>query len=69
MSSISTICQLVDAGLDSNSSIVASTKRKGAWYDTDHVTFRDQLHACAAGFYSLGVRKGDRVAIHSESST
>ena len=69
MSVISTICQLVDAGLDNYSSIVASTKRKGTWYDTDQVTFRTQLSACAAGFYSLGVRKGDRVAIHSESST
>jgi len=69
MSSISTICQLVDAGLDNNSSIVASTKRKGIWYDTDQSTFRAQLNACAAGFYSLGVRKDDRVAIHSESST
>ena len=69
MSSISTICELVDFGLDNNSGIVASTKRHGTWTDTHVSTFREHAEACAAGFYSLGVRKGDRVALHSESST
>ncbi len=69
MSSISNLCELIDHGLNNYSGIVASTKRKGTWYDTDITSFKEQLNACAAGFYSLGVRKGDRVAIHSENST
>lgn len=69
MSSISTICQLVDFGLNHNSGVVASTKKNGRWTDTHVTTFRKQINECAAGFYDLGVRKGDRVALHSESST
>jgi len=69
MSSISNLCELVDHGLQNYSGVVASTKRNGTWHDTDIATFTAQLRACAAGFYSLGVRKGDRVAIHSENST
>ena len=69
MSSISTICDLVNFGLDHNSEIVSSTKRQGTWTDTPVAEFREHLEACAAGFYHLGVRKGDRVALHSESST
>jgi len=69
MSSISNLCELVDHGLQNYSGIVASTKRKGAWHNTDINIFRAHLNACAAGFYSLGVRNGDRVAIHSENRT
>jgi len=69
MSTISTLCDLIEAGLDQNSGIVASTKRLGKWTDTHVSTFREHLNACAAGFYSLGIRKGDRVALHSENST
>ncbi|MCY4674112.1 MAG: long-chain fatty acid--CoA ligase [Bacteroidetes bacterium] len=69
MHSISTVCELVDFGLDHNPGIVASTKRNGVWVDTDSQTFRARMHACAAGFYSLGVRRGDRVALHAENST
>ncbi|MCY4159156.1 MAG: hypothetical protein OXF48_06050, partial [Bacteroidetes bacterium] len=58
MSKISTICDLVDAGLTRNSGIAASTKRQGTWTDTDVSTFRAHLNACAAGFYSLGVNPG-----------
>ena len=69
MHSISNVCELVDFGLDQNPGIVASTKRGGVWTDTDTDTFRARMHACAAGFYSLGVRRGDRVALHAENST
>ena len=69
MHSISTVCELVDFGLDHNPGIVASTKRDGVWVDTDTHTFRARMHTCAAGFYSLGVRRGDRVALHAENST
>ncbi len=69
MSSISTLCELLDKGLNHYSGVVASTKRQGKWIDTDVNLFRDNLKACAAGFYSLGIRKGDRVALHSENCT
>lgn len=69
MPTISTLCELIEHGLNANPGIVASTKRNGTWTNTDVASFRDQVHACAAGFYSLGVRKGDRVALHSENST
>ena len=69
MNSISTVCELVDFGLDHNPGIVASTKRDGVWNDTDATTFRARMRACAAGFHSLGVRSGDRVALHAENST
>lgn len=69
MTAISTLCDLIDHGLTHNAGIVASTKRNGKWTDTDVGTFRKRMDACAAGFYSLGVRKGNRVALHSENST
>lgn len=69
MTAISTLCELTDHGLTHNSGIVASTKRKGEWIDTDVTAFRAHMDACAAGFYNLGIRKGDRVALHSENST
>ena len=69
MTEISTLCDLIDFGLTHNSGIVSSTKRKGTWTDTDVATFRERMDACAAGLYSLGIRKGDRVALHSENST
>ena len=69
MSTISTICQLIDFGLNHNSGVVASTKKNGLWTDMPVTTFRKQINEYAAGFYSLGVRKGHRVALHSENST
>ena len=64
-----TICELVDQGLKRNSGLAASTKRGGAWIETSADEFVRAMHECAAGFYDLGVRKGDRVALHGESST
>ncbi len=69
MSTISTLCELIDSGLDHYSGVVASTKRNGTWIDTDVDLFRTNVNACAAGFYSLGIRKGERVALHSENCT
>ncbi|HEV7682634.1 MAG TPA: long-chain fatty acid--CoA ligase [Pyrinomonadaceae bacterium] len=42
-------------------------KRDGAWVSISAVEMLKRIHAIAAGLYSLGVRRGDRVAILSES--
>ena len=41
-------------------------KRDGAWQATTYAEMRALVHRCAAGFLSLGLRKGDRVALISE---
>ena len=46
-----------------------SVKRGGAWIDTDAASFKQQIRECAAGLYELGIRHGDRVALHAENST
>ena len=42
-------------------------KREGAWRSVSAEEMLRRAHKIAAGLYSLGVRKGDRVAILSES--
>ena len=64
-----TIGAIVDLGLSMFSGTVCATKRDGVWISTSVEDFVEQMHACAAGLYELGIRKGDRVAIHSENST
>ena len=46
-----------------------ATKRGGEWVTMSGATFKEQVAEFARGLYSLGVRKGDRVALHSENST
>ncbi len=41
-------------------------KRDGAWQATSYAEMRALVHRCAAGFLSLGLRKGDRVALIAE---
>lgn len=65
-----TITHLVDQGLDSNQvGIIASTKRKGSWKETPLQEFKSKAKHLALGLYAMGVRKGDRVALHAENST
>ncbi|MDE2957676.1 MAG: long-chain fatty acid--CoA ligase [Bacteroidota bacterium] len=64
-----TIGAIVDQGLSKYSGTVCATKREGVWISTNVEDFIEQMHACAAGLFELGIRKGDRVAIHSENST
>lgn len=45
-----------------------NTKRGGIWYSVTAESFQQQVRNFALGLYSLGVRKGDRVSIHSENS-
>ena len=49
--------------------IFSSTKRNGKWHDTDIETYKEKVQNFSMGLYDLGVRPGDKVAIHSENST
>ena len=65
-----TIPDLVEAGLAKNTTGVAcATKRGGVWIETSVEDFRAKIRQFALGLYDLGVRKGDRVALHAENST
>jgi long-chain acyl-CoA synthetase len=41
-------------------------KRNGAYAPSTYAAARERVHRCAAGFISLGVKPGDRVALISE---
>lgn len=47
---------------------ILSTKRNGEWIQTTIEQFREQVEQFAMGLYELGVRKGDKVSLHSENS-
>ncbi len=64
-----TICELIDRGMAAQDDFTISVKRAGTWIDTKAVSFREQINSFAAGLYELGVRHGDRVALHAENST
>ena len=66
---LNTICDVIDHGLTKYSGTVCATKRNGEWLFTSASDFVRQMHEAAAGLHELGIRKGDRVAIHSENST
>lgn len=64
------LLDLVDEGLKNNiTGIAAATKRNGEWIVTDTETYRKKISYLAMGLHNLGVRRGDRVALHSESCT
>jgi len=66
-----TILDLIDEGLGrfaSQTDAIISTKRGGEWYPTDPEEFERKIRRCALGLYELGIRKGDRVSLHSENS-
>lgn len=61
---------LIDQQLDQNRlGIAAAVKRNGQWIETTVDDFRRKIRHFGLGLYQLGVRKGDRVSIHSENST
>lgn len=65
-----TVPALVDAGFAKNTTgVAAATKRHGAWIETSVEDFRSKIDHFALGLYDLGVRHGDRVALHAENST
>src|SRR6056297_3956415 len=64
-----TLPEIIYRGLDTHpGGLFASTKRNGTWHDTSVDDFRIKVRKLAMGLYKLGVRPGDKVAIHSENS-
>ncbi len=65
-----TIINVLDKGMTRypTESLIISTKRDGKWVETDVASFRQQIRDFAMGLYSLGIRPGDKVSIHSENS-
>jgi long-chain acyl-CoA synthetase len=65
-----TLPELIYKGLEKYpGGLFSSTKRGGEWHPTDVETFKQKVKNLAMGLYDLGVRPGDKVAIHSENST
>lgn len=61
---------LLEEGMKKNKlGILSAVKRKGEWLETSVDDFKTKVRHLALGLYELGVRKGDRVSIHSENST
>ncbi len=61
---------IIDEGVNKNKTgIFSAVKRRGEWIETSVDEFKTKVKNLAAGLYKLGVRKGDRVSIHSENST
>ncbi len=64
-----TVLDLVDEGLRKDTTGLAiATKREGKWIKTSTEDFKRDVRRFALGLYDLGIRKGDRVALHSENS-
>ncbi|WP_372636981.1 long-chain fatty acid--CoA ligase [Fodinibius sp.] len=64
-----TILNEVDKGLQNhNKKVLFATKRGGEWIETGKEEFQTKVRNLALGLYELGVRRGDRVSLHSENS-
>ncbi|HYH83256.1 MAG TPA: long-chain fatty acid--CoA ligase, partial [Longimicrobium sp.] len=64
-----TILALVEQGLPrNNTGTTVATKRDGAWVEMTRAEFERQVELLAYGLRALGVRRGDRVALHAENS-
>lgn len=64
-----TILSEIDQGLKSHDKdILISTKRNGQWVETGKHEFQEKVRNFALGLYELGVRRGDKVSLHSENS-
>ncbi len=64
-----TITAEIDKGIERHDADkFISTKRNGDWVETGKDEFREKVRNLALGLYELGVRRGDRVSIHSENS-
>lgn len=65
----STIFEIAEAGRAKNTTgIIGSTKRNGTWIPTTLDDFDRMKRHLALALYKMGIRKGDRVALHSENS-
>src|SRR5699024_1749854 len=64
-----TIISEVDKGLKKHDKeVLFATKRGGEWLETGKEEFQSKVRKLAMGLYELGVRRGDRVGLHSENS-
>ena len=64
-----TIIKEIDKGIEEHKAdVFIATKRNGEWVKTGREEFREKVKHLALGLYELGVRKGDRVSVHSENS-
>jgi long-chain acyl-CoA synthetase len=64
-----TILSLVEQGLPKNSTgTTVATKRDGRWVEMPRAEFERQVELIAYGLRALSVRRGERVALHSENS-
>ena len=64
-----TIISEVNKGIKKHDQeVFIATKRDGEWVKTSKSEFLEKVRNLALGLYELGVRKGDKVSIHSENS-
>lgn len=64
-----TIISEIDKGLEKHDKgVLLATKREGNWLETTKNEFSEKVRNLALGLYELGVRKGDKVSLHAESS-
>lgn len=65
-----TIPDIIEAGVKKNTTgKFSAVKRNGEWIETSIEDFKNKAKFLGLGLYELGVRKGDRVSVHSENST
>lgn len=63
-----TIPVLVEQGFEKNvTGVFISGKRAGEWKEISPDYFKTQVKYLALGLYNEGIRKGDKVALHSEN--
>lgn len=64
-----TIPAVIDEGIKTHDKdVFIATKRDGEWVTMGREEFVQKVRHFALGLYELGVRKGDRVSLHSENS-
>ncbi len=63
-----TIPALTEEGFNKNKTgVLMAVKRGGHWFEISPEKFKQQVRHFALGLYSLGIEKGDRIALHSEN--
>lgn len=64
-----TIPAIIDKGISGHSKkVFIGTKREGEWVEMGKKEFQEKVRHFAYGLYELGVRRGDKVSLHSENS-
>ncbi len=64
-----TIPSLINKGLSRNSTgIAAATKKNGDWTEMSVQDFKTKVRQLALAMHKMGIKKGDRIALHAENS-